>query len=335
MKVKHCENALRQFILITFITLSCIGSTHSLHAQRGIAGAFLRMGIGARAKAMGGAYTALAKNVEASYYNPAGLPFLEHKEVMASFNILSLDRQFSFIGFGVPIHPKIKDGAGKMLDGGFSLAWIRAGVGNIDGRDSDGRETGSLSNSENAFIFSFALKPVNIFSVGLSVKVIWNRFPGVGSNGETVSANGVGFDLGALVQPNQWVTVGISVRDINSKYTWNTGKLYGETGSEVINRFPKIVRTGVAFRVPKIQQFTFAIDFEDSKKLDSRLRFGVEGIFKQGFVLRGGLDDDGTISAGGGYHFNIFGKMSQLNYAFISQGELIEEEHIFTWVFQF
>lgn len=322
--------------VLSFFTaiIITIFSPASSFTQGGTVGAFLRLGIGARAKAMGDAYTALARGIEASYYNPAGLPFLEKKELMTSFRILSLDREFTYLGFGVPIHPKVEEGEERAIDGGFALSWIRAGVDNIDGRDSDGRHFDDLSNSENAFIFSFALNPVKALSFGLSVKVLWNRFPDVGLNGETVSATGVGFDFGALLVPYPWISLGISIKDINSKYTWNTDKIYGEDGSEDINKFPKIVHTGIAIKVPRVPGMTFAFDFEDSKELDSRIHAGVETIFEQGFMLRGGYDNE-SITAGAGYIFELFGKRSQLNYAFSSAGNRPEEEHVFTWAFQF
>ncbi|MFQ5601853.1 MAG: PorV/PorQ family protein [bacterium] len=309
----------------------------TLLAQGGRAGAFLRMGVGARAKAMGNAFTALSAGIEMSYYNPAGLPFLQHKEVMASYRALSLDRQFAFVGLGVPIHPGKPKGENRSkaeLDGGFALSWIHAGVGNIDGRDSDGQHFGDLSNSENAFIFSFALNPTQLVAVGLSVKVLWNRFPGLGINDETISATGVGFDLGALLRPKEWLTFGITIRDLNSKYTWNSEDLFGENNSQVINKFPTVVRAGVAVKVPKVNGLTLALDFEDSKQLDSRIHIGAEEILEQKYVLRAGFDD-GSFTAGAGYHFGILGKMSQINYAYASPGDRPEGEHIFSWVFQF
>ncbi|MFQ5866357.1 MAG: hypothetical protein ACE5IW_14135 [bacterium] len=332
--VKSADWFLRSVLLRIYILVFTFGCTAPLFAQGGVAGAFLRLGIGARAKAMGDAYTALARGIEASYYNPAGLPFLESKELMTSFRFLSLDRQFTYVGFGVPIHPKVDKSGSRAVDGGFALSWIRAGVGDIDGRDSDGRHFADLSNSENAFVFSFALNPTGVLSLGLSVKVLWNRFPDIGINGETVSATGVGFDFGALFTPSEWVTFGIAIKDINSKYTWNTDKIFGEDGSQSINKFPVIVRTGVAFKVPQIPNVTWAFEYEDSKELDSRIHLGAEGIYQEVIVLRGGFDD-GAITAGGGYQFNLFGKTSQLNYAFITPGNRPEEEHIFTWVLQF
>ena len=113
-----------------------------------------------------------------------------------------------------------------------------------------------------------------------------------------------------LATPRDWITVGLTVRDINSKYTWSTADLFGEDGSEVINKFPKIVRTGVAVRPPQVKGLTLAFEFEDSKELDSRIHLGAEGTYKENFLIRGGLDD-GSITLGGGYNFELFGKMSQ------------------------
>ena len=329
------ELILSNFLGTMLVAASMLAASNSVLAQAGKAGAFLRLGISARAKAMGDAYTAMARGVEGSYYNPAGLPFLEKREVTASYWLLTLDREFTYIGLGFPVRPKA-DSTGRIaFDGGFALSWIHAGVDNIDGRDTDGQSFGDISNSEDAFVFSFALNPAEKLSLGLSVKVLWNRFPDLGIDGQTISATGVGFDFGALLTPVPWVTLGVSVRDINSQYTWNTQDLYGEDdGSETANKFPKVVRLGAAFRVPQIPHVTFAVDFEDSKELDNRMHFGAEGVFLQNLFIRGGYDD-GSLTAGAGYGFGVLGRMSQINYGFATAGDRPEAEHVFSWVFQF
>ncbi len=325
---------------LIFSAILMAGMTNSLQAQLGAAGSFLRLGIGARAKAMGDAYAALAKGIEASYYNPAGLPFLDKKEVVASYRFLSLDRQFTYLGFGVPIRPKVAGGE-QIINGGLALTWIHTGVSNIDGRDSDGGHSEDLSNSENAFMLSFGLMPAPKLAFGLSVKVILNRFPNVGTSGETVSANGVGFDFGALFTPSDWLSFGVVAKDINSKYRWNTQDIYCENGSETIDKVPKSIRTAIAIKVPRMKGVTVAVDFEQffksrlfKDRIDERVHIGVQGLVRQNIVLRGGLDDS-SLTAGGGYQFKIFGKTGQLNYAFSAPGNRPEEEHVFTGVFQF
>lgn len=309
-------------------------------AQGGRAGAFLRLGVGARAKATGDAYSAQTRGVEASYYNPAGLPFLKNKQVLASYRFLSLGRQFTYIGFGMPIQPKAGKGQ-KTFNGGFALSWLRAGVSNIDGRNSDGQHFDDLSNSENAFMFAFALNPTPKFSFGLTVKVLWNRFPNLGLDNQTISASGVGFDFGVMFLPTDWATLGVAVKEINSKYRWNTEDLFGEDGSETINEFPKVARYGVAIAPPQFKNVTFSVDYEQiykekllASKIDDRIHLGVEGVFLQDFLLAAGFDD-GSITAGAGYDFSVAGKKSRLNYAFTAPGDRPEEEHIFSWVFEF
>ncbi|RMG21082.1 MAG: hypothetical protein D6732_27655, partial [Methanobacteriota archaeon] len=62
------------------------------------AGAFLRIGLGARALAMGNAQVASANTGYGLYYNPAALPNVVNKRFSASYSNMSLDRKFNFIG---------------------------------------------------------------------------------------------------------------------------------------------------------------------------------------------------------------------------------------------
>ena len=321
------------------IILVCFSAGHTQGAG-GKAGSFTRMGAGARAKAMGNAFTALAQGIEASYYNPAGLPFLTSREIGLSYRALSLDRQYTFIGFGMPIRPKAK-GSEKILNGGFSLSWTRAGTDNIDGRNTDGFQTGEFSNSENAFSFGFALNPASGLSIGLVVKVLWNRFPGIGQNSETVSSSGVGFDFGALYRPMQWLSFGLVFKDINSKYRWNTEALYDEDASETVDKFPKSLRFGIALHPQNGYGLIVVADYEQlydlkffKNKIDDRFYLGIEKNVIQRFDLRVGLDD-GAIAAGLGYAFPLFGQMSQINYAYVATNKRPEAEHIFTWHLRF
>ncbi len=327
-----------KFLIITLLV--CVNST--AFSQAGRAGAFLRLGVGARAKAMGSAFTGLAQGVESSYYNPAGLPFLENKQLQLSYRALSLDRQFNYIGFGLPIRPKVAGGSGeKTLNGGFALSWIHAGISDIDGRNSDGQHSQTLSNSENAFNFAFGLHPTQKLAIGLTVKVVLNRFPDLGIEDKTVSANGVGFDFGLLYFAAEGVTFGVTFKDINAKYRWNSQDIFDEDGSETIDEFPKIGRYGAAIDVPQIDNLLVLFDYEQIYKeslfkdrVDDRFHFGVQYGVRENIKLLGGFDD-GSVTAGAGYQFPIFGKSGQLYYAYVASGDKPEEEHVFTWAIEF
>lgn len=67
------------------------------------AGQFLRIPVGARAPALGGAFSALADDITAIHYNPAGLAQLEGKEAAISYNAYFKDTASQFLGYGQKI----------------------------------------------------------------------------------------------------------------------------------------------------------------------------------------------------------------------------------------
>ena len=64
--------------------------------------AFLKIGAGARPTAMGGAYTALADDANALYWNPAGLVRLEKREFSASHAEMFESTRLDFLAYAHP-----------------------------------------------------------------------------------------------------------------------------------------------------------------------------------------------------------------------------------------
>ena len=300
--------------------------------QGGYAGAFARLGVGPRPLAMGGAFSAVAEGPETFYYNVAGLPHLSQRQLTASMRVLSLDRNFTYIGYAQSVHPDTADQEGGALNGGFALAWVRAGVDNIDGRDFDGRKTADLSYEEHLFALSFALSPTPFLSVGFGAKLFLSRFPGVTDGGGAITSQSVGFDLGVLLRPHERVSLGLTVRDLNAKYTWNTDKLY-ERGTSTVDRFPITWVGGVAVQVLP-GRLTLALDVEKNNQQDGVLRFGGEYRPRPQVSLRAGLND-GSPTFGAGYAFGLLGRRAYLNYAYVTLGASLSSEHVFAWTFSF
>jgi len=95
MGINKIMNRIKNITILIVLILSSY--FRDLYANDGIlAGAFLRMGLGARANAMGGAFTGIAEGPAAAYYNPAGIPFMETRELILSYRFLSLDRNFNY-----------------------------------------------------------------------------------------------------------------------------------------------------------------------------------------------------------------------------------------------
>ncbi|MCB9250237.1 MAG: UPF0164 family protein [Ignavibacteriales bacterium] len=89
-------------LLITFLFLFTLASTKTLGGQRvGISTAqFLKIGVGGRASAMGDAFVAVANDVSALYWNPAGLAQAVDDEIMFSHNNWVVDIGHEFFGAG-------------------------------------------------------------------------------------------------------------------------------------------------------------------------------------------------------------------------------------------
>ncbi len=320
-------------LLTTFVILLCGALAVASEGDGGYAGAFLRMGMGARAKALGDAFSAIPEDAIAGFYNPALLPHLKSRQALLSFAFLPLDRKLDYIGYAQSLHPKAEDEAGgQPLNAGFALAWIHAGVSDIDGRDLSGNHIGSFSNSEHAFQLSFAISPVKMFSFGITGKVLYNRFPKIAQEEAAVTSRGFGMDFGAYLNPLRNLMLGVVLHDNMSKYTWNTDKLW-ERGTSTTYRFPKVTRAAIAYRIP--QQWLLAIaEVEDSKEQNPRYHFGVEASYLEMGALRFGYDA-GVPTFGVGFFSKLFGRHAGLNYAYITGDNGLSADHVFSWTFEF
>lgn len=320
---------------VFFILMITMATRHGFTANGdgGYAGAFLRMGFEARSKALGDAFTAVPEGAVAGIYNPATLPNMNARQAILSTSFLPLDRNLNYIGFAMPIRPRAKSEDGPApLNAGLAVGWINAGVDNIDGRDRSGNHTDMLSNSENAFFMSFALKPSKYFSIGLSGKILYNRIPDIADEGGALTSSGFGIDIGAYSNPYPGLMLGVVLRDNMSKYSWNTDKVY-ERGTSTVYEFPKTVRAGVAYRIPQ-QWLLLVTDLETSDVQNPRYHVGAEFQYKELGAVRAGLDHDSP-TFGFGFYFKLFGKQTVLNYAFMPGLEALSPDHVLSWTFDF
>ncbi|RME27224.1 MAG: hypothetical protein D6800_05360, partial [Candidatus Zixiibacteriota bacterium] len=85
------------------LLLLCLAVPPNMYAVNSNAGtsafSFLKINLGARPVAMGGAFTGLADDINALYYNPAGLALLEDDQYVAGYNNYFVDMQSGFVGY--------------------------------------------------------------------------------------------------------------------------------------------------------------------------------------------------------------------------------------------
>jgi hypothetical protein len=136
---------------------------------------FLTIPVGARGIAMGSAYSAVADDISSIWWNPAGLGFLEKRELMLTLVDYTLDITYSYGAFAAPLAD------GQLVVGGF--------FGYLDIPDI---EITTVYNPEgtgdfyNAYDFqlggSLAYNLSDRFTGGLSLKYVhqdvWNNMGG-------------------------------------------------------------------------------------------------------------------------------------------------------------
>jgi hypothetical protein len=223
--------------------------------------------------ALGNAMTAVAGGDIAGYYNPALLPWAEYRQGGASFGILSLDRTLRSLSYSQPLPPQA----------GISFGIINSGVSNIDGRDNDGVPTGPLKTSENQASLSFGIRTKPGLSFGVTVKFLYYHL-----NTELTSAT-IGVDFGAYYPINSDLSVGATVRDVNSKYRWDSSKLYDQLGQKSDDQFPHLYTIGAAYRLLD-SMATLSSDLEFSNVSTIELRAGIEVHIVRELTLRAGID---------------------------------------------
>lgn len=263
----------------------------------GGAGAYLKMGIGARPLALGGAFAGLAEGPSALYYNPAGLAHQATREVDTMHAMLTLDRSLDAFAYA---HPLAK--AGK--PGTLALGWVRYGVDGIPETRVNGAGAPILDAAGNVQVFSYFEDVEQTITLGYGrpydEKLSW----GAALSRHThelfnASADGFGLDLGLLYKANARATVGASIKNAGAIMKW-------DTASGRKDRIPTTSTIGCAYKIRP--NLTALVDLEKTGDEEIRSHVGVEGFVNKRLALRGGLDKtDLSLGAGfreGGWAFD-------------------------------
>lgn len=269
--------------------------------------AFLKIGVGARASAMGGAYTAVADDANASAWNPAGLAAVSKREAALSHSELTSDTRHDFIGYAHPVGRGVIGAAGTYLS-----------QGRIQGRDANGALLGGYSASDMAFSFSYASAVGTDFRLGSSVKYIRS------SIAETSAQSGA-LDLGGQYALSGLRGPGVARVAFVVQNLGPAMKFLDQS-----SQLPLTVAAGMAYRLPS--SLTIALDYKNRPYGgDYEFGFGGEYAAHANFVLRAGYktakaaaDDLGALGALNGFAMGFGLKLRTygLDYSFTPAGEL-------------
>lgn len=290
-----------QFIL--FIVIQFFQSALSFASDSaGQAGAFLRIGLGPRAKGLGDAYVAVADNAFGAYYNSAGLAFLKNKEVSFSYSLMSFDRTFSYIGFSRPLPP----------NAGFSFGILQSGFKDTETRLSNGETFGeNIEDTQYTAFLGFALRFGKNFAFGITPKLIYSKV-------YDVSASSIGIDFGAMYRATDQLTLGMAVKEIGQslKYTRDPN---GDGDRTTTDDLPRITKIGAAYRLPltgTVREIMLVSDYEMNSKQPAKTHFGIEANVLDKVSIRIGLDAK-DFTTGLTIPFKVKDQQFKFDYAFI------------------
>lgn len=270
------------------------------------AGAFDARYPSARASAMGDGFVAVANDVWASYYNPAGLAAVGNYQVGTAFQRPFSQSFYSntFIGGAVPISPKF---------GTMSVSFESYGV-SYRGQDLSTEMTSTFSHG-----FYLLNDMHSSLSVGYNLKYYHMNL------GESVdglklgSAGTFGLDIGMQASLYERTYVGVYAYNINAPVL----------GENTKHNLPQRLVIGAAYR--PLTDLITTLSFDKTVGFDTQLQGGFEYLPAPWLALRlGAGTDPNRFSAGMGINFFGF----QLDYSFVNH-PVLPETHKFGLTYLF
>lgn len=271
---------------------------------------FLRIGRGPRPAGMGDAFVAVADDVNAVNWNPAGLTSLSDTELQLLHTAWLLDVSDDDLAYAQP--------AGSTGGLGFSLAWLHASAQRFDSSFSD---IGSVDASSYGFTFGYGnrldslihIRPVDI-QVGVAVKLLAQRL-------DANSDYGFGADLAAQWLPSETLSFGAAIQNLGGGTAGYLLPVTFRLGGAVHYR-------AVAFPRDKLILSIEGVAFVETH---SQLLAGLEyrwALGRSAFSLRAGyrLVQDTGLTAGLTFGVGLDAYLGMLraafDYAYVKYGDL-------------
>ena len=253
----------------------------------------LQVPLGARAVSMGGAFSAIADDGTATFWNPAGLPWIAHQEIsVAHADLYGSGLKHDFASFTLPLT--------RSQAVAIDLNELRLGDAELD--YGDGR-----------IDLAYGRKFGSLFSAGMSVKYLQRH---TDLDGSTVRrGSGAGLDLGVMARPVEVLRIAAVAQDV-----FDT-KIDYSGGDGTVTAYPRTIRVGAAL-TPR-PWGTLAVDVDD------RFHGGIEVHPIEAVAIRSGAESDfdgpegTTWTFGAGLRWSVF----RFDYAFVNHPDLASTSH--------
>lgn len=276
---------------------------------------FLKIGVGARAAAMGESFVAVANDASALYWNPAGIMEFNQDQIILAHMEWPVDIRHEFLGyvhhFGDANAIGVSAVSLHMDDMEETTEFQPTGTGNF------------FSFGDIGISLSYARQLTDRFSAGATVRFVEETLAEVKTRG-------------LLVDIGTWYWTGYrSTRFAVAVSNFGPNLRPGGTlpsGDEPLTEFqsfapPTIFRFGFAMELLQndSQRMTTAVQLNHPNDNSENVNFGVEYAFEEKFILRGGYRinvDEASFSFGGGLKIPVTFAGLSLNVAYSDFGRL-------------
>lgn len=322
------------FLMLILLVVSLSPAYAGSDRRIGTAGAQeLRIPIGSRGTALGGAILADVTGIEAVYWNPAGLANLEGTETMFSHQPYLADIAVNFAGVASTVE-------------GFGTIGVAAkivSVGDIQETteefpDGSGRTFGP---SLSVISTSYSRILTNRVTFGITGKFIYERIL-------DVSASGVAFDAGVIYDPG-WhgVKIGMVLKDYGPQMKFSgmgfNRSLNSRPARPIAASFdlPSSLNMGMSYTATMgTSQTMVSGNFINNNYSMDMWQGGVEYVYDGKYALRGGYNYSSQenwqygLTLGGGLTYEFQGTKITLEYTW-AETDVFEANQYFTVKVQF
>ncbi|MBN2357212.1 PorV/PorQ family protein [candidate division KSB1 bacterium] len=328
-------------VLLSLLTcISVYGQSSSLEQVGTSMANFLKIGVGARALAMGDAYVALCDDISSLYWNPGALDRMPNNEIIIQQTEWLVDTQILYFGIGY----KVK-GIGSV---GLSAHYFSSGEieeTTLAAPDGTGR---TFSASDLALGLTLSRRITTRFSTGITVKMIQESLA-------REKASAIALDIGSVFETNflNNMRIGMALSnlggemrlagsDLSVQYATNPGYPTKVVRADLTTEewdIPLFFRFGIAMDVVRKENYRWTIAGEvmDSRDFIHRLSMGTEWSYRGLAFLRGGYKfnyDEEDLTLGAGIHLNVANTTVRLDYAYGKFG-VFDNTQRFSLIFGF
>ena len=248
---------MKKQLVYLLLSMSCVGFAQT----RKYSNEFLNIGVDAASLGMANSVIAQTHDVNAAYWNPAGLIHLKEQQLgLMHASYFANIAQYDYAAFAMPVDEQ----------SAVAISLIRFGVDDIlntteliDNQGNiDYNRISKFSTADYAFTASYARQlGIEGLSVGANAKVVRRII------GKFANSWGFGFDLGAQYHMQNGLKLGVMVRDVTTTYnTWSINKKEFEKIQNAIEGQNQELPETTEITLPKMQ-IGVAKDFELSETM--------------------------------------------------------------------